>query len=173
MSYHDQQKVSNTAHFSWRAASSHLLCDQQQVSEIGHFCEVVAIFPWPTESEWHWMFLWNASLTHLSFNQQQVCGLKITLWPSQHIPFYNQQGVSDIALPLKGTLTFFSSFYQQFVGDIAYFFERHSCHIFCHNKQGVSDVANVLNSGLRSAFPWPTGSEWFYSQNEISSLPFL
>ncbi len=62
MSFHDQQKVSNTAHFLWRAVSSHLLYDQQLVSEFGHFCEVVAILLWSTESEW---LTFHVSVTYI------------------------------------------------------------------------------------------------------------
>ena len=193
--------------------------DQQQVSDMAHFVKgnLITFLLWPTASEWHQVahFVETQSDHIFSYDQQRVSPLHI-VWKavsskhlflqttgcewhctfcerlSHHISSYDQQQVSDIAHVVKSHLFIWptaSEWYHTlcerqydyiFAWPTAsewhcWFCERQSDHIFPYDQQPVNYIAHVVKGSLITSFPI-TNREWVTLQilwKAVSSHLFL
>ena len=176
-----------TLHRLWKAVSSHIFHDQQQVSDIAHLLKAISshFFLWPTASKWHCtfcemqshhIFLWPTGSKWLCI----FCE-----WQSHHIfSDYDWQEVSDIAhfvksnpitsFPMVNSLWVTLHILWKAVSLHLFLWPTESewCCIFWENRlitsspmtnKLVSDIAHVVNDSLTMSFLWPTACEWHWT----------
>jgi len=190
-----------TLHISWKAVFSYdqqfvsnndwIFCERslitpyywQLVSDIAHFLKdsLITSFPMTTSLWVTSHILWKAGSSHLFLwsTASEWCCTFCERW-SHHF-FYDQQGVSELAHFLKGSLiTSFPMTNSKWVTlHILWnavsshlflwptaseqwhctFCERQFHHIFSYNQQQVSDIAHFVKVSLITSFPM-TNSEW-------------
>ena len=163
----------------WKAVSSHLFYDQQEVRDIAHFVKTSLLISFPMMNrEWVTLhILWRQSfpmanslwvMIHILW---KAVSSYLFQWPTAsewHCTFCGRQ--PHRSLWLTGSerhCTFCErqshhifSYDQQYASNITHFVKASLVNFLLITKQGVSDIEHFAKAVSSHLFLWPTASEW-------------